>query len=155
MIQRIQSLYLSLTILLSLLFLKGSFLSFINKSGAVVKHTFTSIIKSTEREGSELVDKVWPLTIILILVAILSLLTIFLYNKRSIQLCLSKILIGLVSGLILVSGYYSYVIITNYSGKLVPGVKMFLLLLMLILSILAFRGIMKDDKLVKSYDRLR
>ena len=155
MIQRIQSLYLLLTTLLSLLFLNGSFLSFINKTGTVIKITFTSMVKSSEGQGIELINKLLPLSIIILLIPILSLVTIFVFKKRNIQLLLSKILIGLVTGLILVSGYYSYIIITDYSGEIVPGVKMALPLIMLILSILAFRGIRKDDRLVKSYDRLR
>jgi Domain of unknown function (DUF4293) len=155
MIQRIQSLYLLLTTLLSLLFLNGSFLSFINKTGTVIKITFTSMVKSSEGQGIELINKLLPLSIIILLIPVLSLVTIFVFKKRNIQLLLSKILIGLVTGLILVSGYYSYIIITDYSGEIVPGVKMALPLIMLILSILAFRGIRKDDRLVKSYDRLR
>jgi len=155
MVQRIQSLYLFLTTLLSLLFLNGSFLSFINKTGTVIKITFTSMVKSSEGQGIELINKLLPLSIIILLIPILSLVTIFVFKKRNIQLLLSKILIGLVTGLILVSGYYSYIIITDYSGEIVPGVKMALPLIMLILSILAFRGIRKDDRLVKSYDRLR
>jgi hypothetical protein len=68
---------------------------------------------------------------------------------------LAKVLIGLVLALILLAGYYSYVIISKYGGVLVLGVKMILPVVMLISSILAFRGIRKDDHLVKSYDRLR
>ena len=155
MIQRIQSLYLLLTTLLSLLFLNGSFLSFINKTGSVIKITFTGIVKSTEGQGFELIGRVLPLAIIVILVVVLSLVTIFLFKNRHIQILLSKVLIGLILGLILVSGYYSYVIISKYDGEIIPGMKMALPLLLLIFSILAFRGIRKDDQLVKSNDRLR
>jgi hypothetical protein len=68
---------------------------------------------------------------------------------------LSGILTGLVLGLILVSFYYSYSVMSKYDATLVPGIKMSLPFLQLILSVLAFKGIKKDDKLVKSYDRLR
>jgi hypothetical protein len=57
--------------------------------------------------------------------------------------------------LILTSAYYSYVVISNYEGSLTPGLKMILPLILLILSFLAYRGIKKDELLVKSYDRLR
>ena len=49
MIQRIQSVYLSLTTLLSLLFLKGSFLIFSEKSGSVIKVTFNGIFQRYAR----------------------------------------------------------------------------------------------------------
>lgn len=155
MIQRIQSVYLFLTTLASVLFLNGSILRFINNAGSAINISFSSIVKSTGGQGLEVVGSVWPLTLILILVALLALITIFLYNNRKQQLLLAKLLTGLVVILIVVAGYYSYTIITKYSAALVPGIKMGLPLLMLIFSILAHRGIRNDDKLVKSYDRLR
>ena len=155
MIQRIQSLYLLLTTLLSLLFLNGSFLSFINKTGAVIKITFKGIEEGSADQGFALIDTLLPLSIVLILITALSLITIFFFKKRAVQIWLSGILIGLVSFLILACGHSSYLIMTKYSGEIVPEVKMALPFLMLIFSILAFRGIKKDDHLVKSYDRLR
>lgn len=155
MIQRVQSLYLFLTTIISFLFLNGSILSFINKTGSVIKITLTSILRDTEGQGTETIEKVLPLTIILILVASVAMVTIFLFKNRNIQLWFSRILIGLVSGLILVLCYYSYLIISEYECKIVPGIKMTLPFILLILSVLAYRGIRKDDNLVKSYDRLR
>ncbi|HMA65173.1 MAG TPA: DUF4293 family protein, partial [Chitinispirillaceae bacterium] len=64
MIQRIQSLFLFLTTLLSLIFLKGSFLSFINKTGSVINITFTGIMKSTDGQAFEQVQNVMPITIL-------------------------------------------------------------------------------------------
>jgi hypothetical protein len=155
MIQRIQSVYLFLTTLASILFLNGNILSFINNSGAAINLSFSGIVKNNGSQGLEVVDSVLPLTLILILVAALALITIFLYKKRTLQLLLAKILIGLVVISVLVACYYSYMIITKYSASIVPGIKMVLPLLMLIFPILAHRGILNDDKLVKSYDRLR
>lgn len=155
MIQRIQSVYLFLTTVLSILFLSGSFLSFINKSGDVYKIGFTDIVRITQGQTPEIIGKIFPLTIIVILIAALSLITIFLFKKRMIQLLLSGILIGIISVLILVSFYYTYSVISKYDATMEPGIKMALPFLQLIFSILAFRGIKKDDKLVKSYDRLR
>ena len=155
MIQRIQSVYLFLTTILSVLFLNGSFLSFINKTGVVYKIGFTDIVSITQGQTPETIGKVLPLTIIIILIAALSIITIFLYKKRDIQLLLSGVLTGLVVGLMFISCYYSYIIISKYDASFEPGIKMTLPVLQLILSVLAFRGIKKDDQLVKSYDRLR
>jgi hypothetical protein len=96
-----------------------------------------------------------PITILIPVIAALSFSIIFFFKNRSLQLLLSKILIALITILILVSGYYSYIIISQMDGAIVPGIKMVLPVIMLILSVLAFRGIKKDDQLVKSYDRLR
>ena len=155
MIQRIQSVYLFLTTLVSILFLNGNILRFINNSGSSINIAFNGIVKSTGGQGLEVVESVWPLTLIAILIAALALIVIFIYKNRKLQLILAKMLIGLVVILILIVCFYSYVIITKYSGTFVPGFKMAIPPLMLILSMLAHRGIRKDDRLVKSYDRLR
>jgi Na+/H+ antiporter NhaC len=140
---------------MSLIFLNGSILSLINKSGQVFGIGFKGITKVLEGEGSEIVERLWPLTILIILIPLLSVITICFYKKRNIQIVLAKILIGLISGLIFISAYYAYVVTTKYNGTLDPGLRLFYPFIMLIFSIIALRGIMKDDKLVKSYDRLR
>jgi len=155
MIQRIQSLYLLLTTLLSLLFLKGSFLSFIEKSGSVIKVTFNGIIRDTGGQGFEQIEKLLPVSSLIILIPVLSLLTIFFFKKRKIQLWLALSVIILIVGFIFVLIYYSWIVITEYNAEIVPGFKMVIPVLMLIFAVLAYRGIRKDDRLIKSYDRLR
>jgi K+ transporter len=51
--------------------------------------------------------------------------------------------------------YYGITVIQRYHSELVPGIKMFIPVLILIFAILAYRGIKKDEDLVKSGDRLR
>jgi hypothetical protein len=155
MIQRIQSLYLLLTTLLSLLFLKGSFLSFIDKSESVIKITFKGILRDTYRQGFELIEKLLPLSVIIILIPALSMITIFFFKKRKIQLRLALSGIILAAGLILISIYYSFFVNIKYGAALLPGFKMVFPVLILIFAILAYGGIRKDDRLIKSYDRLR
>ena len=155
MIQRVQSIYLSLIILLSLLFLKGSYLTFSDSTGSVIKITFNGIIKSTGGQGSELLEKLLPLSAFIIVIPVLSLITIFLYKNRKIQMCFASIGIMIAAGLILVSGYYSFVVSSRYSVSIIAGAKMAIPVAILVLSIMAYRGIRKDDRLVKSYDRLR
>jgi hypothetical protein len=155
MIQRIQSLYLLLIAVLSLFFFNDSLINFIGKSGSVIKLSFAGIVKAADTQGFELIDRLVPLSVIFIIIPLLALAAIFFFKKRNIQMWLTKVLIGLVSLLILLSGYYSYFVITRYNVKITPGLQMVLPLLLLIFSVLAFRGIRKDDQLVKSYDRLR
>ena len=155
MIQRIQSLYLSLTILLSLLFLKGGFLTFIDNSGSVIKITFRGIITVTDGQGIELIDKLLLFSALIIFIPALSLITILFYKNRKIQICLALIGVILATGLILVSVYYSYVVISSYSASIVIGIKMVIPVLIFVFCILSYTGIRKDDRLIKSYDRLR
>jgi hypothetical protein len=140
---------------LSLLFLNGTFINFINKAGVIAKLTFKGIEEGSSAQGFSLIERLLPLSIVLILIAVISLVAIFFFKKRTVQLWLSGILIGLASFLILACGHSSYIIMTKYSAEIVPGIKMTLPFLMLIFSILAYRGIRKDENLVKSYDRLR
>ena len=155
MIQRIQSVYLFLTTLLSLLFLRGSFLSFADKSGSVIKFTLTGIYKITGEQSSELIKTVLPISFIIILIPVICLVTIFLFKKRKIQKLLAIILIILVTGFIIALVFYSWFVISEYKTGIVPGIRMAIPALMLVSSVLTYRGIKKDDNLIKSYDRLR
>jgi hypothetical protein len=155
MIQRIQSVYLGLTTLLSLLFLKGGIINFADKSGSVIKVTFTGLLHNTNGQSIEHIDKLLPLSVLIILIPAVSLIAIFCFKNRKVQLLLALSVIILIAGFIVVSGFYSLQVISKYGAMITPGIKIILPLLILILSVLAYRGIRKDDQLVKSYDRLR
>jgi hypothetical protein len=51
--------------------------------------------------------------------------------------------------------YYALVFIQNHNVSAVSGIKTFIPVVEVILSILAYRGIKKDEEVVKSYDRVR
>jgi hypothetical protein len=155
MIQRIQSLYLLLTTLLSGLFLKGSFLKFIDNEGSRIIVNFTGIYKVTGNKGFDLIEKLLPLSIIFILIPVISGLAIFLYKNRKLQLKITLILIIISIVLIAISIYYGISLINSFHTTFVPGITMFVPFLILVLTILAHRGIKKDEALVKSYDRIR
>lgn len=150
MIQRLQSVYLLLTTLLSLLFLKSGFIAFSDESGTVINFTMTGI-----SGDSEPLMKTIPVTLLIIIIPLLSLITIFLFKNRRLQLILCKLLLTLVSAFIILLVFYSYTVISRYNAELIPGIRMALPVIQLILVYLAYRGIKKDDDLVKSYDRLR
>lgn len=96
-----------------------------------------------------------PLSVIILLICILSFAAIFLFKKRKIQLTLTVSIILLTILLIGLMLFYAFWTAGKYQEKLVPGFKMFIPLLMFVFGILAYRGIRKDENLVKSYDRLR
>jgi hypothetical protein len=154
MIQRIQTVWLFLSTLLTGFLIKGSILNFIDKTGQKFYTGFSGIIKHFDT-GDELVRSSIPLQAIIILITLLSFITIFLYKSRWIQKVLSLTLIGLSLILVILVSFYSYILAKNYEANLVPGVKMVFPILILIFFILAYRGISGDDRLVKSYDRLR
>jgi hypothetical protein len=121
----------------------------------VIKVTFTGILRDTGGMNFELIEKLLPLSTLLIIIPVISFLTIFIFKNRKVQLWLALTLNILVTGAIILLLYYSLNIIVDYRTAIIPGFKLFLPILMLIFSVLAYRGIRKDDRLVKSYDRLR
>jgi hypothetical protein len=155
MIQRIQSLYLFLTAVLSGLLMSGSVLNLSGKTGSVFKVTFTEVIKSTGDQGIEVIEKLLPFTILIVIIPLISLVTILLFKNRKIQLRLAFALIILTATLVIACIHVSLSVISKFEAGFVPGFKMIIPVLMLILSVLVYRGIKKDDLLVKSYDRLR
>jgi len=154
MIQRIQSLYLSLTTILPLLFLKGSFLKFINKTGSEILMNFTGIWQQSGA-GSGLLRNHFPLTVIIVLIPVVSVAALLAFKKRRLQLKITfaLIVLSLIFGGLII--YYGFLVINTYQVKIEPGFKMFIPLLSLIFGILALKGIKKDENLVRSYDRLR
>ena len=155
MIQRIQSVYLFLTTLFSLLFLKGDLLSFINKSGITISAGIYGIRSESGINSINQVGSILPLSLVLVIVPLLSFVIIFIYNKRKVQILLVRVLLGLIAASIVLSGIYTFNIQMVYNVVLVPGFRMFIPVVQLILTYLAYRGIRKDDNLIKSYDRLR
>lgn len=155
MIQRIQSLFLLLTSLLSLLFLNGSFLKFFNSSGSEIYMNFMGIWKSSAGSNPQIIKGLIPLSVIVLVICILSFSAIFLFKKRKLQLRLVFIVILLTIVFIGIMLYYLFWVTGKFQAELVPGFKMLIPLLILIFGILAYRGIKRDENLVKSYDRLR
>jgi Domain of unknown function (DUF4293) len=155
MIQRIQSLYLALTAFFSLLFFRGGFLNFSGRAGELIKVTLTGVFRESTGSGLELIEKLLPLSLLIILIPTISLITIFIFKHRKIQLRLSLILLILTAIFVIALIHVSFSIISKFDATIIPGYKLILPVLILLFSILAYGGIRKDDRLVKSYDRLR
>ena len=154
MIQRIQSIYLLFASLLigSLFFVP--FIEIVNVKGEV--YLFDS--GGLYQEGIQNPEVIFR-SISLILLCIISvtfiLVTIFQYNKRKRQIVFSKINILI---LLALSGIICYdvwrcihIIPGNYSLK----VYLFFPIIAIILVYLAIKAIIKDERLLKSVDRIR
>jgi hypothetical protein len=130
MIQRFQTIYLLLTTLFSILFLSGKMLVLKNETGVVELHGI-----------------ILPLVVLLILIAAISLLTIFLFKNRKFQLKLSIALIVLSIILILALAYYAFTLSGKYNAPIQFSINLIFPVMVLVFSILAYRGIKKDDDL--------
>lgn len=141
MIQRIQSVWLLLAAAAAFLSLKFSFYS-----GNIIR-------AGQPQKWEELTAQSNILLLILsVLVGLLALITIFLYKDRKLQMKL--LFAGLVVSLLNIFLYF------NQIKKFLPGEGTYtftsaLSFIIPILFILALRGVYRDQKLVKSLDRLR
>ena len=146
MIQRIQSLYLLLA------------------AGAGIATWFLDLFKATLNDNTVSyfnAQSSYLVFVVYMLIVALALFCIFLFKNRKLQFRLTVLNIFLAIGAIALQ-YFKVQDFTNSlqaSGKLIssssylPGA--FLPVLILIFLILAARGIYKDEKLIKSLDRLR
>ena len=95
----------------------------------------------------------WALFTILLVVAILSFVTIFLFKKRMLQIRLT------IFSSVMLIGYYMALVAMIFmlaeDTSFTPSWTVCLPLVAIILNWLAIRGIGADEALVKAYDRLR
>lgn len=154
MIQRIQSVYLLVTALLTgnLFFTSMGTLS--GEQGIFVLK-FLGLTDVTNTGQAEIVFTTWPLTVLVVLTTLMSLMAIFLFNNRLLQIRVCGINIGLLAGLSGLILYTAHTMASNLQCTLTYNLPMFLPLPGILLTILAIRAIGRDEALVRSVDRLR
>jgi hypothetical protein len=152
MIQRIQTLFLlgAVIFLALMLFLP---LAEILAGGGI---TYTGMSRGLRIDSGEFAVSTWPVFILVLVTAVLLFITIFLYRNRKLQIrfCVYAIVLGFGQiGLM----YYFWVLIFRQlvvedfsirSPVVFPVVA-------IILTYLAFRGIRKDEILIRSIDKIR
>ena len=138
MIQRIQSLWLLVAAGFDAVTFRFPFYS-----GDWMKDTTPYVVDLNAR------TTIW-FTILTVLTALLAFVTIFLYNNRKLQLRLCYL--GIFMTMVLLTLYF--VEMGNfYSGTVAIWAVFYFAIL--VAFILAARGIWKDEKLIRSMDRLR
>lgn len=155
MIQRIQTLYLLVIVILSGITLFSPFAALTNVADGlqyVVNLKGVSLVAST---GNQLIQNVWALTALMSIIPLVALTTVFLYKKRILQIRLS------IFNTVLMAGYYGLLFIylwqsgeklhAEWSLEIVSAFP----LINIVLNVLAIRSIGKDEALVKSLNRLR
>ena len=155
MIQRIQTLYLLVIVILSGITLFSPFAALTNVADGlqyVVNLKGVSLVAST---GNQLIQNVWALTALMSIIPLVALTTVFLYKKRILQIRLS------IFNTVLMAGYHGLLFIylwqsgeklhAEWSLEIVSAFP----LINIVLNVLAIRSIGKDEALVKSLNRLR
>lgn len=154
MIQRIQSLYLLIAAIITA---NLTYVSMGNISGkdGVFALKFLGLYDITNPENIQVIVSTWPLSALIVLTTLLSLITIFLFKNRMLQVRICGINTVLQAGLTGLILYTAHTMASNIGGTLTYTLPAFLPLLGVILTILAIRAIGKDEILVRSIDRLR
>lgn len=154
MIQRIQSVYLFLAslILFSMFFYPLS--EMVDSCGELYRLDLSGIFKGVGETALK-IESALPLRFLVFVTASLSILTIFFYKRRILQIRIS------IFNIMLLIGFYPlflfYFFHTRNRLAAVADLKITVIfpVLAIILVFLATRGIRKDQMLVKSYDRIR
>ncbi len=170
MIQRKQSIYLFLAGVILLITYFVPLANFIGESNSLVLYIYQviSLVPGTETGLSPYF--VLPLLTSISLVIIISFITIFLYKKRKSQLLLVRFMLLLILVYIGLYFFHYMDVLENLSGGyasyefglVIPGIDIqiptIIFIIPLVTAMLLFmaaRGIVSDEKLIRSTDRLR
>lgn len=152
MIQRIQSVYLLIGVVMSLACLCMQ-IGLFSSEGLVVAKEYN--LWSVQADGSWTFSQ-WPLFVVLLLSAAISAYAIFAYRNRKAQarLCLFSSL--LVIGWYALYAVYGQVLADAESGvEFTPSLTAVLPAVSVVFYLLARRGILADERLVRAADRIR
>jgi len=150
MIQRKQTIFLILAIICTVVAMCLPVCTFVSADGA------TSAMYNlwlTTADGVHQL-KVWPLFVILLVTLPFAVVAIFAYKNRMFQARLCRLNMFLIFGWYIVAIVYTRTLPEAGSGMSF-GIGWYLPFISMILYLLARRGIIADEKLVKAADRLR
>jgi hypothetical protein len=158
MIQRIQTLYLSLAFIAIALLFAFPLAQFFAENGAYV-FSITGLKNMVPGDPAAFSSMIFlPLIIVSVGIDLLILLTIFQYKNRAYQIKLTHI--GVLASIALIMGvFFLYIPMIEKKINIVPDYSkafgIYLLLIALVFMVMANRAIKRDEKLVRSADRLR
>lgn len=146
MIQRKQTIFLLIAFVLTVICMCSQVGSLVGDMSKIDLYNLWMINGEGQRSFAS-----WPLFVILMLGALLSLITIFLYMKRKLQalLCVFHMLLMVLWYVVLA------VLPQSQGGSLSLEWPAVLPALAIILGFMARKGILADEKLVRSLDRIR
>ncbi len=154
MIQRIQSLYLLIAAIFVVVLFFVPLAGLSGKEGNLYLVYLSGVVSEGSLNGAAN-QKSWPLLIYTCLVLVLLVWTIFRYGNRAIQLRLSYIAILLLIGLTALIYYYVWNSQNSLGGIYSLKIYFSFPLVSAVFVYLAVKGIAKDEKLIKSIDRIR
>ena len=156
MIQRKQSIFLLLSAIALGLLYYFPLASFIGDKDSLVLYIYKVISLVPDNTPNLPNYFILPALTMNILLIMLTIVTIFLFKNRKLQLNIVRIILILL--MIMIGGFFFYYVNTleNLSGGLTDyDIGAYMPLIAFVFYIFAYRGIMSDEKLIRSADRLR
>lgn len=151
MIQRIQSAYLLMTVVLTSLLIGFPIMEVISDENIFYTVTVLGAYVDKSLEYS-----VWPLLALCISTILIALVAISQFKKRILQIRLCVFNILLIAGFYVMLGGYYWILKEKFSAnEILFKWPVVLPIINIILSYLSIRAIGKDEALVKALDRLR
>lgn len=157
MLQRIQTIWLLLAAIVLLGLFVFPYVNYIDLVGLGKQILVTGEYGAVNNEAVKQEGYIFQ-TVATVVLVLIPLFAIFQYNNRKLQLkliYLSIILISLFGLWLFISASSTLSLINQSINAQNVGVGLFLLPISIILLVMAIGGIRKDDKLIKSADRLR
>lgn len=152
MIQRVQTIYLFIALILMVLMYFFPFAKIINVQGIVYTFEFDGVKKAAD---NAYILKTLPTVILLSAICLINFIDIFLYKRRILQMRLCIFSMLLMLGLFGLNYYFLSAAESGIHGTIVYKYPFIFPIIAAILNYLAFRGIRKDELLVKAYERIR
>ena len=152
MIQRKQTLYMFFALIIMGLMFFFPVIRFIDPDSNTYELICLGVVNI---EKGDYIVKAIPLTILLVFIVLLLLITIFSYKKRILQMRLSVFSILLMIGSIGLIFFYALHGQGKIHGEIFYLYPVIFPVVSTILAFLAFKGVKKDEELVRSYDRIR
>jgi hypothetical protein len=154
MIQRIQTVYLLTATFLLILLFSNPIAEIIVSESLYLTLWHYKIVSVNDTFFTPM--STWPITVLLSIIIVIEVFTVFLYKRRQIQIRLC------IFGLLLMFGLVGLIyFFTKYTLSSLDGMRSVFLwpivcpMIAIILNYLALKSIQKDEKLVRSYDRIR
>jgi hypothetical protein len=156
MIQRKQSIFLLLAAIALSLLHYFPLASFIGDNDSLVLYIYKVISLVPDHVPVLPEYFIFPLLVVNALIILLTIVAIFLYKNRMRQLNILRV--TLIMLMIMIGGFFFYYVdvLEKASGGLTEyEIGAYMPLVAFVFYILAYRGIMSDEKLIRSADRLR
>lgn len=155
MIQRIQTLYLLLVVVLTTVTFFSPVAGLQHAEQAAIYEMSYRGLFEMNVSGNNMLANTWMLTALMALIPLLAFITIILFKKRMLQIRL------IIFNIVLMAGFYGLMFIylwqfgKSLEASLYLEIPAAFPLVGIILSIMAIRAIGKDEALIKSLNRIR